>query len=505
MALSVGCGPARVKGATSSRGLSFDISAYFLFPMNPTNVQQPLFNPWQGDPAELAGGRDAVPVRLGIVEDDEVSSMLLAEQARGFGFQPEVMANGEEVRERIKQSKAASPWDLVVLDLGLPDCDGLVLLQEIKLRYAELPCIVLTARDKAKDAVVALRSGAAEYAVKPVEPNEFLSGARMILAKARRDAELTSDRAAIGRELGFPWKSKAMVGVKELVRHALTTTVPVLIEGETGVGKLALARSIHQRRLGGEGELVEFNVEKMDEEALHLALYGGEVVTLGRQEIRTGTRGLFGQSRPSTLVLHGVERLSMAGQERLCRALEAGTGRCRVVAVTRKSLEELVSLEGVFVDLFYQLATLRIKLPALRLRTEDLIPLAEQIVSEICVQQGCRRPGLNRSACRWIKDHDWPGNISELRVVMKEALERSSGSRQFDEADLAAGLEKWRTEFQAKMSQGDGRKLDDLERAAFVDALKASGGNRRRVATKLGVSLRTVYNMLERHGLKGKL
>jgi len=505
MALSVGCGPARVKGATSSRGLSFDISAYFLFPMNPTNVQQPLFNPWQGDPAELAGGRDAVPVRLGIVEDDEVSSMLLAEQARGFGFQPEVMANGEEVRERIKQSKAASPWDLVVLDLGLPDCDGLVLLQEIKLRYAELPCIVLTARDKAKDAVVALRSGAAEYAVKPVEPNEFLSGARMILAKARRDAELTSDRAAIARELGFPWKSKAMVGVKELVRHALTTTVPVLIEGETGVGKLALARSIHQRRLGGEGELVEFNVGKMDEEALHLALYGGEVVTLGRQEIRTGTRGLFGQSRPSTLVLHGVERLSMAGQERLCRALEAGTGRCRVVAVTRKSLEELVSLEGVFVDLFYQLATLRIKLPALRLRTEDLIPLAEQIVSEICVQQGCRRPGLNRSACRWIKDHDWPGNISELRVVMKEALERSSGSRQFDEADLAAGLEKWRTEFQAKMSQGDGRKLGDLERAAFVDALKASGGNRRRVATKLGVSLRTVYNMLERHGLKGKL
>jgi DNA-binding NtrC family response regulator len=250
---------------------------------------------------------------------------------------------------------------------------------------------------------------------------------------------------------------------------------------------------------------VEFNMEKMDEEALHLALYGGEVVTMGRQEIRTGTRGLFGQSRPSTLVLHGVERLSMAGQERLCRALEAGTGRCRVVAVTRKSLEELVSLEGVFVDLFYQLATLRIKLPALRLRTEDLIPLAEQIVSEICVQQGCRRPGLDRSACRWLKDHDWPGNISELRVVMKEALERSSGSRQFDEADLAAGLEKWRTEFQAKMSQGDGRKLGDLERAAFVDALKASGGNRRRVATKLGVSLRTVYNMLERHGLKGKL
>jgi DNA-binding NtrC family response regulator len=475
----------------------------FYFPMYELPSKGAPLNPWQGLGAELSGWSEALPAKLGIVEDDSVTSLLLSELARNFGFQPEVMANGGEARQRFGQAGKAAPWDLVVIDLGLPDCDGLNLLQEIKLHHPEMPCMVLTARDKAMDAVKALRSGAAEYAVKPINPQEFFSQARMVLEKARWAAALTNDWAAIGSDFGFPWKSKAMIGVKELFRHALTTTVPVLIEGEAGLGKYSLARGIHHRSHGGEGELVEFTGGEVDDEAFNLALYGGEFMAPGLQGIRTRRRGLFSQSRPSTLLLRGVENLLLASQERLCRALEAGSGRCRVIAITDKPLEELVSLDGVSSDLFYQLATLRIPLPALRLRQEDLFALTEQTLSETCVRQGRRRPRLGRAACRWIKEYEWPGNISELRLVIEVALELTSGA-EIGEAALASGVEKWRADFQARKAQVAGRKLDDLERAALVNALKASGGNRRRVATKLGVSLRTVYNMLDRYGLKGR-
>ena len=469
---------------------------------HPLNKEAPL-NPWQRMGAQLSGWSEASPAKLGIVEDEGVTSLLLAELARNFGFQPEVMANGGEARQRFTQAGKAAPWDLVVVDLSLPDCDGLELLQEIKLHHPEMPCMVLTSRDKATDAVKALRSGAAEYAVKPIEPKEFFSQARMIVEKARWEAALRNDRASIGSDFGFPWKSRAMIGVKELFRHALTTTVPVLIEGEAGVGKYALARGIHHRSHDGEGDLVEFSGGEVDEEAFNLAVFGGEVFATGLQEIRTRRRGLFSQSRPSTLLLRGVENLPLACQERLCRALEAGSGRCRVIAMANKPLEELVSLDGSYGDLFYQLATLRIPLPSLRLRQEDLFALAEQILSETCVGQARRRPGFGRAAYRWLKEHDWPGNISELRLVIEVALELTSGA-EIGEAALASGAERWRADFHARKVQGAGRKLDDLERAALVNALKASGGNRRRVATKLGVSLRTVYNMLERHGLKGR-
>lgn len=468
----------------------------------PPNSQEEL-NPWQRLGAQLSGWSEASPATLGIVEDDGVTSALLSKLARNFGFRPEVMANGGEARRRFTEAGKAAPWDLVVLDLSLPDCDGLNLLQEIKLHHPELPCMVLTSRDKAADAVKALRSGAAEYSVKPIAPQEFFSQARMILEKARWEATLRNDRAAIGADFGFPWKSKAMIGVKELFRHALTTTVPVLIEGEVGVGKYALARGLHHRSHGGEGDLVEFTGGEFDEEAFNLAVYGGEVLSSGLQEIRTRRRGLFSQTRPSTLLLRGVEHLPLVSQERLCRALEAGTGRCRVIAICDRPMEELVAQDGAFSDLFYQLAAVRIPLPGLRLRQEDLLPLAEQVLSEVCVRQGRRRPGLGRAAARWLRDHDWPGNISELRLVIEVALEESEGP-EIDDVALAKGAEKWRGDFQARKAQSAGRKLDDLERAALVNALKASGGNRRRVATKLGVSLRTVYNMLERHGLKGR-
>ncbi len=473
-------------------------------------MHPPVRNPWQDHPNELSQPRDAVPVRLGIVEDDEASSMLLAELARKFGFQPEVMGNGRELRQRISQTRGTFPWDLVVLDLGLPDCDGLSLLQEIKQRYPDVPCMVLTVRDKARDAVMALRSGAAEYAVKPIEPTAFFTAAKMIVAKARQDGALPRNGALNGRHamahvLGFPWKSKTMAGVNEMIRHALSTTVPVLIEGEPGTGKQTLAHGIHRRIHGGEGELVEINAGQVEEKAFNLAIYGGDVITLGLQEIKAETRGLFRQTRPSTLLLREVERLPLSCQERLCRALEEGTGRCRVLAIANQSLDESVLLEGAFVNLFYQLATLRITLPPLRVRMEDLIPFAEQLITEICVRQGWRRPGLDRAACRWLRDHDWPGNIPELRAVIQEALERTTREGNIGEAALAMGLEKWRADFRAEKIQRAPRKLDDLERAALVEALKASGGNRRSVAAKLGVSLRTVYNLLDRHGLKGKL
>ena len=443
--------------------------------------------------------------RIGIVEDDSITGLMLSEQAKRHGFLPLLMSNGSEVRQRCAMAQGGPPWDVLILDLGLPDCDGLDLLRDLKREYPEIPCLVLTARDRAADAISAIRSGAIEYAVKPFDPEEFFRLARAAYDRSRVEQATSAGVSPAWCGLGFPWKSKAMIGVDELFRHALTTRSPVLIVGEPGVGRYALARRIHSAGPGGKrSELAEVECESLDEGNLNLMISGGEVVSPGLQEIRTIRRGLFSRSLPSTLLLCGIENLPSVCQTTLCKAMESGTGNCRVIAVTGLTFEQLIALEHSSHDLLYLLAAIRITIPGLRLRREDVTPLFDKVLSDVCVGLGIRRPGLTRRASAWVRDHDWPGNIAELKWILNDIMLREPG-REIDTKDLEVCSAAWLADREVGGQGSEGRRLDDLERVALIEALKLSGGNRRRVAAKLGVSLRTVYNMLERHGLKGRL
>jgi DNA-binding NtrC family response regulator len=202
------------------------------------------------------------------------------------------------------------------------------------------------------------------------------------------------------------------------------------------------------------------------------------------------------------LVLLDVDQLAPMSQALLNRALEAGSGACRVVATTERSFEELSVRDQSFTDLLFLLAASRIVLPPLRLRRDDLLQLFENVLSECCVRTGRRRPQLDKKAVLWIHDHPWRGNLVELREVIKRLLEAEVGPV-IGQEDLIRCAEEWRAEQTESVAVRDGRSLDELERVALYEALKESAGNRRRAAAKLGVSLRTIYNMIERHGFKG--
>jgi two-component system response regulator AtoC len=462
-------------------------------------------NPWLHPAGEGGEERSEPAATMGIVEDDAVTSLILSEQARRHGFRPLLMSNGAEVRQRCAMAQGKPPWDILVLDLGLPDCDGLDLLKELEREHPEIPCVVLTARDRAADAVSAIRSGAIEYAVKPFEPEGFFQLARAAYDRSRLEQAMPGSGSPAWCGLGFPWKSKAMISVGEMFRHAVATRSPVLIEGKPGVGRYALARRIHSSGPGGKrSELAEVECGSLEEVSLNLMISGGEVVTPGLQEIHTRKRGLFSRSLPSTLLLRGIESLPAVCQATLCNAMESGTGNCRVIAVTGLPFDELIAREDSSHDLLYLLAAVRIAIPGLRLRREDLTPLFDKVLSDVCVRLGIRRPDLTRHAWAWVKDHHWPGNIAELKWVLNTIMARGP-VLEIDSKELEERSAAWLSDREAGGQSSEGRRLDDLARVALIEALKLSGGNRRRVAAKLGVSLRTVYNMLERHGLKGRL
>ncbi len=468
-------------------------------------MTQETGNPWLRADRGSGDGGEGPPATLGIVEDDGVTGLILVEYARRHGFLPVLMSNGAEVRQQSAMARGRRPWDVLILDLGLPDCDGLDLLRELKQEHPEVPCIVLTARDRAADAVSAIRAGALEYAVKPAEPEALFQLVRAAHERSRLESSVPGVAPPAGGGLGFPWRSKAMINVDELFHHAVAARSPVLIEGEAGVGRYALARRIHSSMPGSRRrDLVEIECGSVAGEILSMTVSGGEIVTPGLQEIRIRKKGLFTRSLPSTLLLRGIENLPADSQAGLGKAMEAGTGNCRVIAVSGLPFHQQIALEHSCQDLLYLLAAIRIELPSLRRRHEDLLPLVEKVLSEVCIALAIRRPTLSRRAWSWVMDHDWPGNMTELEWVIHSILSKGPVD-EIDSGDLEEGASAWLSGMETDGGSGEGGRLGDLERVALIDALKLSGGNRRRVAAKLGVSLRTVYNMLERHNLKGRL
>ena len=433
--------------------------------------------------------------QLLIVDDDFITTELLRHFAIQNDFKPVVSSTFREA--------AALDWgkfSAMLIDLELSDGDGFELLCRARKQYPQLACFIITSRDQAESAVSALKTGAVDYFTKPFDHTQIFASIRAALPrleKARRCGNLPP----------CEWRSPGMVAVEEGLRTAARNDLPVLLVGEVGSGRRVFAQQIHSRSQRAKLPFAVVYAADLDETALELELFGGE----SRQSPGTYVRrrGKIESVHGGTLFIQDIDQVPMTLQGRLIDALESASGTAdarisdfRLIASSSDKLDEPLKRKKFREDLFYRLNTHTVHLPKLSDVAEDIPIWCDRILTEICLKQRVRRPRFTKGALEALVDYPWPGNLDQLRQTLEQVVVAS-------EAGLI-GKEDLPDEVQAGAVLPDGAavdlagvaRIDDLEKISLMSALDACNGNRRRAAKRLGVSLRTIYNMIDRHSLR---
>jgi two-component system nitrogen regulation response regulator GlnG len=363
-----------------------------------------------------------------LVVDDEPSIRFVLEKALGkAGHEVVCAASAEEARELL----AARSFDVALLDVRLPGVSGFELLEEIRAAGRRPLVVVMTAQDTLRAAVNAMRLGAEDYLVKPFDLPRLLQVVHDLAERAGApDARASS---AVPELVGT---SPAMVEVSKQLGRAAASDLTVLIAGESGTGKELVARAIHEHSPRSSGPFVTVNAAAIPRELLESELYGHERGAFTGAEARR--RGKFEQAHGGTLFLDEIGELPFELQAKLLRAIQersvdrVGGDRAvpvdvRLVAATNADLARLTR-EGRFrSDLFYRLSVLVIRLPPLRERPEDLLPLARHFVALHAKELAGSAVQLAEDALPALAAHGWPGNVRELENVVQRALVAARG------------------------------------------------------------------------------
>ncbi|MCX7426128.1 MAG: sigma-54 dependent transcriptional regulator [Planctomycetia bacterium] len=429
-----------------------------------------------------------------LVVDDEASQReLLGGFVRALGFQPKEAASGEEALKAIGDR----PPDMVLLDVRMPGMDGIKTLAAIRKTSGDLPVLLITAQPDLRQAVDAVKSGADDYLTKPVDLDEL--EAAILDALGRTDAMAApAEDVTANLPPGFVCESPAMRRVVETVAVVAPSGAPVLVMGESGVGKEVVAQLIHRWSPRRDGPLVAANCAGLPEALIESELFGH---TKGAFTGATGVRqGFFRAAHHGTLNLDEIGELPLHLQPKLLRALESGEVTpvgsdvpievdARLVAATNQDLAAAVA-EGRFRDdLYYRINVVELIVPPLGDRREDILPLARRFAVEF--SGGPAR--LSPQAAQCLLAHRWSGNVRELRNAIQRACLLCRGDVILPEhlpPKVAAGASR---PSDAPVPRG---RLSQVERATILATLDECGGNRTHAAKKLGISRRALIYKL---------
>ena len=396
--------------------------------------------------------------------------------------------------------------ELVLLDLGLPDADGLEVIPSLLAASPLSRIVVITGRDSARDAVAALQAGARHYLVKPWERDELL----VVVTREARAVALEETRVRGSQDEPYwgrhPDVRRLRSRLDRLARSPLT---PVLVEGETGTGKEVVARELH-RLTGTAGPFVALNCTALPAELLESELFGHERGSFTGAVSRR--RGLVELACEGTLFLDEVGDMPLTLQAKLLRFVEDHgfrrvggeeqlVSRCRVVAATHRDLGALQGEGGFRSDLYFRLAVVRLALPPLRERRDDLLPLASFFIGRLALQLAQSPRPLSAGAERVILEHSWPGNLRELRNRLERALVLGEGPRiEPDDLDLEPGARR-----AGAATAGLGARepsVPEPDREGLCRLLEEAGWNLSLAARRLGVPRHWLKYRLSRHGLR---
>ncbi|ADK85281.1 two component, sigma54 specific, transcriptional regulator, Fis family [Desulfarculus baarsii DSM 2075] len=446
--------------------------------------------------------------RILVVDDEKNYLVVLEALLRGEGYDVRTADNGQAALRLADEDEP----DLVITDMKMPRMSGIELIQALRVDHPDLPVIVMTAYGTVENAVEAMKLGATDYIIKPFENRELLLTTEKTLRMRRlmtQNRLLREELAGYGEIIG---QSKPMRQVFALVDKVADAKATVLITGESGTGKELIARALHSRSSRAEEPFVAVNCMAITETLLESELFGHERGSFtGATERR---KGRFELAHRGTLFLDEIGEISPTTQVKLLRVLQERTFErvggnqpiavdVRIVAATNRDLGAMVKKGAFREDLFYRLNVVRLDMPPLRERTDDLPLLVAHFVKKYAAEVGRQPPTVSAEAMQAIYRHPWPGNVRELENALERAVILAGG--EITASDLPLEMQGGRGEKSVGPELPEGMSIndavEDLEKRMIQRALGEAGGVAAHAAAALGLTKSNLAYKMKKYGL----
>jgi len=440
-----------------------------------------------------------------LVEDEPILRVTLAHDLAEAGYEVTTAADGDEGFGRIRERR----FHAALLDLRLPGVDGFKLLKMFKGSNPQGVAIMMTAYGTIHSAVDAMKAGAADYLLKPFPTEELVVLLRGLLVQQVVPAS-EGEQPTVQRFGDLVFASPKMAAVCDLIATVAPSDATVLIQGETGTGKELAARAIHRHSERRRGPLVSVACAAIQETLMETELFGHEKGAF------TGAirdrQGRFELAHGGSLFLDEVADLGPAVQAKLLRVLQekeferVGSSRTlkvdvRLISASRKQLEDEVLAGRMREDLFYRLKVITIRLPPLRERKEDILPLAEHFLEKYRQPLRKKIRGISPEASRYLLGHSWPGNVRELEAAIQRAVTLTKHDALTPEDLSSDNLPAASPEGEVS-SHFLNEAVREVERRYLNEVLQSVGGQRMRAARILGISRKTLWKKLKTLGLE---
>jgi two-component system nitrogen regulation response regulator NtrX len=442
------------------------------------------------------------------VDDEEAirASLKMIFDYEGYDV---LTAAGGEAALKIAEKEAP---DLILLDIKMPNVDGMEVLKQIKAREGSPPVVILSGHGNIKTAVEATKLGAYDFIEKPPETERILLVARNALSERKLREENRRLKLSFDERYRMVGKSAALDKVMEAIKRAAPTNATVLLRGESGVGKELVARAIHRNSLRKEEAFVQVNCAAIPEELIESELFGHEKGSFtGATEKQVGK---FELAHKGTIFLDEVGDMSLRTQAKVLRVLQEGeverigsqktiTVDVRVIAATNKNLEDAIDKGDFREDLYFRLSVIPIPVPSLRERRDDIPVLVQHFVQQFSAENNFRPKSIEAEAMDALKRHSWRGNVRELRNTVErllimvpedtvrpddlgDVLRAPGGAETAPAADAAGSLRDFK---------------EAAERQFLVSKLKENRWNISATAAAIGTPRSNLYKKLEQYGI----
>lgn len=448
-----------------------------------------------------------------VIEDDDGHRAMLRTMLRAWGYDVTTATDGDEAAALVREK----PYDLVLSDVRMARVNGLEVLREILAFNPALPVILMTAYSSVETAVEALRAGARDYLVKPLDFDLL----KKTLSEAIDQSRQSVENRELRRQLADAPEDRAILGISAPVTALLRfietvapTEATVLITGESGTGKELVARAIHAASNRAHKPLITVNCAALAESLLESELFGHEKGAFtGADKKREGR---FMQADGGTLFLDEIGEMPLAIQAKLLRALQQGEVQrvgsdkplnvdVRIIAATNRDLRKEARERRFREDLYFRLNVISIESPPLREREGDIPLLAASFLRRFTEKNRKKIKGFSPRALDCLLRYQWPGNVRELENTLERAV-ILCGSDLIDEADLPREIrfapKKPTARQEAPAASLDGLSLEMVEKQAIEATLKLVGDNKSEAARRLGITRATLHNKLRKYGLE---